>query len=534
MNAGVPSVTWLLMLCFCLSGCTLRAPSESAAGTPDVPQSPPGRPAVVSAGLLAAFEGTLGQIYTQVNPSVVNLRTLQRQTVVFPVVPEVPGYPFPQGPQEFVRQGSGSGFVWDMDGHIVTNNHVVEGADRISVTFYDDTIATAKVVGADPESDLAVVKVDVAPGLLRPVQLGDSTLVKVGQLAVTIGNPFGLQSTMTVGIISALGRVLPLDSDDPQEADYTIPDIIQTDAPINPGSSGGVLVNEAGRVIGVTSAIISPLGVSIGIGFAIPAVIVQKIIPSLIKTGTYKHAWLGLGGTSLTSDLAAAMGLPATQRGALVLEVVHGSPAAQAGVRGSDREITLEGEPVRLGGDVVVAIDALTVRSFDDLLTYLARSTEVGQTIALKLLRQDKEDTLKITLRARPASTAPRGRGRRGAVSGAWLGIVGQTMTPRIAQAMRLPGNQRGVLVDKVERGSPADQGGLKGNDKTVVLEGRRLAIGGDVIIAVEDKPVTQLQDLQMLVQRSEPGHVLKLTILRQGKRMQLQITLTERPAGRP
>jgi 2-alkenal reductase len=141
------------------------------------------------AGLLAAVEGTLGQIYAQVNPSVVNIRTVQRQTVVFPVVPEMPGYPFPQGPQEFIRQGSGSGFVWDTLGHIVTNNHVVEGADRITVTFYDDTIVSEKVVGTDPESDLAVVKVDVAAELLHPVQLGDSTQVKVGQLAVTIGNP---------------------------------------------------------------------------------------------------------------------------------------------------------------------------------------------------------------------------------------------------------------------------------------------------------------------------------------------------------
>lgn len=534
MNRRVPWATWLIMLFFCLSGCTLQTTAGQTAGTAEVLQGHTTRPAAPAIGLLAAFEGTLGQIYTQVNPSVVNLRTVQRQTVVFPVVPEVPGYPFPQGPQEFVRQGSGSGFVWDLDGHIVTNNHVVEGADRISVTFYDDTIVAAKVVGTDPESDLAVVKVEVVPSLLRPVQLGDSTMVKVGQLVVAIGNPFGLQSTMTVGIISALGRVLPVDSDDPQEADYTIPDIIQTDAPINPGSSGGVLVGESSRVIGVTSAIISPLGVSIGIGFAIPAVIVQKIVPNLIKTGTYKHAWLGISGTSLTSDLAAAMGLQATQRGALVLEVTTGSPAEQAGVRGSDREIILEGEPVRLGGDVVVAIDSLAVRSFDDLLTYLARSTEVGQTIALTILRQDKEETLKIPLRARPVSSAPRGRGRRGPAGGAWLGIVGQSLTPAVAQAMRLPASQRGVLVDKVERGGPADQGGLRGNDKTVVVDGRRLAVGGDVIIAAEEKPVTQLQDLQGLVQRSEPGQVLKLTVLRQGKRLQLRVTLTERPAGRP
>ena len=282
-------VPWGICLCvlalMSLSGYGSRMLSAPTVSNPEAASASTQRatPGAATPGLLSAFESTLGQIYTQVNPSVVNIRTVQRQTVIFPVVPEMPGYPFPQGPQEFVRQSSGSGFVWDTMGHIVTNNHVVEGADRITVTFHDDTIVSAKVVGTDPESDLAVVKVDVAAELLRPVQLGDSTQVKVGQLVVTIGNPFGLQSTMTVGIISAVGRVLPVDSDDPQEAEYTIPDIIQTDAPINPGSSGGVLVNEYGLVMGVTSAIISPLGVSIGIGFAIPSNLVQTVVQQIIQ-----------------------------------------------------------------------------------------------------------------------------------------------------------------------------------------------------------------------------------------------------------
>ncbi|MBM3223677.1 MAG: PDZ domain-containing protein [Candidatus Tectomicrobia bacterium] len=535
MIVRVPWVIGLLVLSLVsFLGCSSHTSSAPAPSTPEALSATAqrGLSGAAATGFMAAFQGTLGQIYTQVNPSVVNIRTVQRQTMVFPVVPEIPGYPFPQGPQEFVRQGSGSGFVWDALGHIVTNNHVVQGADRITVTFYDDTIVSAKIVGTDPESDLAVVKVDVAADLLRPAQLGDSTQVNVGELAITIGNPFGLQSTMTVGIISALGRVLPIDSDDPQEVEYTIPDIIQTDAPINPGSSGGVLVNNQGLIIGVTSAIISPLGVSIGIGFAIPAVIVQKVVPALIKTKTYKHPWLGVSGVSLTSDLAGAMGLPTVQRGALVVEVLAGSPAEQAGLRGSDRELVVDGEPARLGGDVVIAIDNRAVKTFDDLLAYLARATEVGQTVSLTILRQGKEETMRVTLNARPRSETPHGRASRG--SNAWLGIVGQTLTPQVAQAMRLSANQRGVLIEKVERGSPADQARLHGNDKTVFFEGRRVSVGGDVIVAFDDKPITQLQDLQTLMLRAQPGQAVTLTVLRHGKRIKVHVTLTERPAARP
>jgi S1-C subfamily serine protease len=228
------------------------------------------------------------------------------------------------------------------------------------------------------------------------------------------------------------------------------------------------------------------------------------------------------------------MGLKPTQRGALVTDVMPGSPAEQAGVRGSKREVLLDGEPVRLGGDVVVAIDARIVKTFDDLLTYLARATEVGQTVELTVLRQDDEDTLRVTLNARPRSDMPRSRVERAAVGGIWLGITGQTVTPKVAQAMHLPATQRGVMVEKVERGSPADQAGLRGTDKTIVVNGLRVPVGGDIVVAFDDKPVTQVQDLQTLVRRAQPGQTVKLTIVRQGKRMRLQVTLTERSGIRP
>ena len=175
-----------------------------------------------------------------------------------------------------------------------------------------------------------------------------------------------------------------------------------------------------------------------------------------------------------------------------------------------------------------------SVKTFDELLTYLARATEVGQTVALTVLRQDKEDTLQVTLNARTRPETPRSRAERGAVGGIWLGITGQTVTPKVAQAMRLPATQRGVLVDKVERGSPADQAGLRGTDKTIVVEGLRVPVGGDIIVAFDDKPVTQVQDLQTLIRHAQPGQTVKLTIVRQGKRMQLQVTLMERSAIRP
>jgi serine protease Do len=413
----IPLRQWLISITalffIALAGFSILVPWTS-----QLPTTPP-----ATAGLLAALEETLEHIYTQVNPSVVNVQVEQRQVVRSPVQSESQGFPArraptPQGPQERIRLGVGSGFVWDTAGHIVTNNHVVAGAERITVTLHDGTTVPAKVVGTDPDSDLAVAQVDLPANRLRPVQLADSMQVKVGQLTAAFGNPFGLQSTMTVGFVSALGRALPVEADNEHGPSYTITDILQTDAPLNPGNSGGVLVDDAGRVIGVTSAIMSPAGVSAGIGFAIPSAMVQKVVPVLIQTGHYEHPWLGMSGTSLTPELATAMGLKPAQRGVLVADVVPDGPADRAGLHGSDRQVTIDGERVHLGGDVIVALDGQPVKGSDDLVTALARRTEVGQTVSLTLLGHGQEHTVRVILAARPTSAAPRSRAESRTVGG--------------------------------------------------------------------------------------------------------------------
>jgi serine protease Do len=498
-------------------------------------------PTTSSAEVVAALEGTLEHIYDQVNSSVVNIRVVQTQEVTAPTFPEIPGSPFSeppttrQGPQEFFRQGAGSGFVWDKEGHIVTNNHVVADADKISVTFYDGTTVSGEVVGTDPDSDLAVVKVDVPADRLQPVQMADSTQVKIGQLAVAIGNPFALEGTMTVGFVSALGRLLPVESQDGLRPGYSIPDVIQTDAPINPGNSGGVLVDDQGQVIGVTSAIISPIGTSAGIGFAIPSAIVDKVVPVLIKSGHFEHPWLGVSGVSLNPDLADATKLSSDQRGALVMDVVPGGPADKAGLQGSDRQVTIDGQDVRVGGDVIVAIEGQAVKEFDDVVTYLVRATEVGQKVTLTVLRNDKEETIQVTLAARPESQANRQQEAGPEQSGgAWLGIAGQTVTPETAQAMDLPEDQQGVLVGQVQAGSPADQAGLRGSYEPVTINGQSLLIGGDVITAVDGQAVSRMEDLQGLIRQAEPGQEVTLTVLRDGQKLQVPVTLGERPGSTP
>jgi S1-C subfamily serine protease len=483
---------------------------------------------------LTDIEATLEQIYTQVSPSVVNIRVVQKQEVMFPTLPEIPGFPgfslpFPQGPQEYYSKGLGSGFVWDKEGHIVTNNHVVSGADRISVTFQDGTTEPGKVIGSDPDSDLAVVKVEMSADHLQPVQMADSTQVKVGRMAVAIGNPFGLQGTMTVGFVSALGRLLPTDSESAGGSTYSIPDVIQTDAPINPGNSGGVLVDRDGRVIGVTSAIMSSSGANAGIGFAIPSAIVQKVVPALIETGHYEHPWLGISGLSLNPDIARAMGLKPEQRGALVVDVIPGSPADKAGLHGSDRQVTIDGDRIRVGGNVITAIDGQAIKTFDDLVTYLARSTQIGQSVTLDVLSQGKEKQVKVTLVARPESQQKKKQAAESSTGQAWLGIWGMTVTTEIAQAMNLPSDQKGVLVEQVQQGSPADKAGLRGSYKPVTIGGQQVLVGGDIIIALNSEPVNQIEKLQSLIQKREPGDEVTLTVLRDGATIEIKATLGKR-----
>ncbi|MEJ2733123.1 MAG: trypsin-like peptidase domain-containing protein [Anaerolineae bacterium] len=358
---------------------------------------------LLAGDVLDVLQGTLGQIYAQVTPSVVNVQVTVQSSTRTSQMPSFPGMPsMPEG-ETPEQEGLGSGFVWDVDGHIVTNNHVVEDATEITVTFYDGTTVPAEVVGTDVNSDLAVIQVDVPADELHPVEVADSAEITVGRLAVAIGNPYGLEGTMTVGFISALGRSLAVDAYS-TTASYTIPDIIQTDAPINPGNSGGVLVDDEGRLIGVPTAIESATGSNSGIGFAVPSTIVQKVVPALIDEGAVEYSWLGITGTSLTADLAEAMGLDRDQRGALVIDVTGGGPAERAGLHGSDRRVDLDGEQVEVGGDVIVAIDNHLVSDFDDLVSYLVGRTRVGDEVTLTLLRDGKEQAIEVTLASRPAA----------------------------------------------------------------------------------------------------------------------------------
>jgi serine protease Do len=524
-----------------LSSCGLPALPAAQAAAQEAPTAAPTAAPMVapsgnSVGAVAALEGVLEQVYTRVNPSVVNIQVNQAAATGSPAIPDVPGSPFqfpaPQGPQ--AQQALGSGFVWDTEGHIVTNNHVVDGADRIRVTFSDGTTVPATLVGADPDSDLAVVQVDLPADQLQPVQVADSTQVKVGELVVAIGNPFGLEGTMTLGIVSALGRSLPAESVMTQGPSYTIPDVIQTDAPINPGNSGGVLVDDTGRVIGVTAAIESPVRANAGVGFAIPSAIVQKVVPALIEDGQYAHPYIGISGTSLTPELAGAMDLEANQRGVLVVDVTSGSPAEAAGLRGSDNQVDIEGQQVNVGGDVIVAVDGQRVNEFDDLVTYLARHTEVGQTITLTILRDGKEQTVDLTLAARPQSETVQAQPQRQATSGAYLGIIGLTVTPAIAEEMNLSTDQEGVLVQEVQQDSAADQAELRGSDQPVTVDGQEILVGGDIIVALDDQPVTSIENLRAALQQYEPGQQATLTLLRDSSEIKVDVTLGELPTTRP
>lgn len=514
----------LLALTAC-GGLSLSSVSPAIGQTP-TPTEAASAPATspISGDLLAAYQGTLENIYAEVNSSVVNIRVVQKVDAANLEMSQIPGFPFfslPQGnqPEQQYQSALGSGFVWDEQGHIVTNNHVVNGADKIEVTFNDGTIVPATLVGADPDSDLAVLKVDAPAGELRPVQMGDSNAVKVGELAIAIGNPFGLEGTMTTGIVSAVGRSLPADDNSVQS--YTIPDVIQTDAPINPGNSGGVLLDVEGKVLGVTSAIESPVRANAGIGFAIPSAIVKNVVPALIKDGKYVHSWLGISGTTLVPDLAKAMNLKESQRGALVEEVLPNSPAEKAGLRGSNQETTIDGNTVKVGGDVITAIDNQSVVEMDDLIAYLARSTKVDQRITLTILRDGKQETLDVTLAARP-STEQRASADR--TRGVTLGILGATMDEAIAKEMNLPNGQQGVLVEQVMANSLAEKVGLRGGNKTVVLNGQRIRVGGDVITAVNGQPIASIEELKASLAQLLSDQELTLSILRDGSDLEITI----------
>ena len=540
LSISVLAVIAMLILTACggvgLSGINLSptqsAPNPPAVSAPTQTSPLPAQPAAPSGAagdLLSAYQGTLENIYTTVSPSVANIRVVEQVAASSSDSNSIPGFPFfglPQGqdqqPQQQFQSALGSGFVWDQQGHIVTNNHVVSGANKIEVTFSDGTTVPATLVGADPDSDLAVIKVDVSADKLHPVQLADSKSIQVGQLAIAIGNPFGLEGSMTTGIISAVGRSLLADETSAQS--YTIPDIIQTDAPINPGNSGGILINVQGQVLGVTSAIESPVRANAGVGFAIPSAIVNNVVPALIKDGKYVHSWLGISGTTLTPDLAKAMGLDLSQRGALVEEVLPNSPAEKAGLHASNNQTTIDGQLVNVGGDVITAIDNQPILQMDDLIAYLAGSTKVNQKITLTILRDGKQQNLDVTLAARPSAEEQANANPQAPTQGIHLGIQGLTVDSSIAQAMNLPDGTQGVLVEGVQPGSLAATAGLKAGSKTVTINGQDILVGGDIITGVNGQSVASIDELRAGLEQLPSDHPLTLTVLRDGKERQVEV----------
>ena len=291
--------------------------------------------------------------------------------------------------------GIGSGFVFDKDGHIITNAHVVTNATKIVITFLDGREYNAEIVGNDVYTDIAVIKVDSDLASLHPLVIGDSSSLKVGETITAIGNPFGLSGSMTSGIVSQLERLLP------SESGFSIPDIIQTDAAINPGNSGGPLLNMHGEVVGINTAIQSATGEFTGVGFSIPSQTVSKIVPMLIEEGEYKHPWVGISGRDIDPDLAKALNLKEAV-GFLIITVVDDSPAHKAGLIGSNQTIEIDGITHTIGGDIIVAVDGIEVRKIDDILIHLQRAKSVGDEMVLEILRDGRTTEITIVLQERP------------------------------------------------------------------------------------------------------------------------------------
>ena len=294
--------------------------------------------------------------------------------------------------------GIGSGFVFDKRGHIVTNAHVVSDATKIVVTLTDGMEYNAELTGMDPFTDIAVIRIDADPSTLHPMVLGDSSNLRVGEQVAAIGNPFGLSGSMTAGIVSQIGRLIPA-----HESGFSIPEAIQTDAAINPGNSGGPLLNMWGGVVGINTAIQSGTGQFAGVGFAVPSQTVAKIVPSLIRDGEYRHPWLGVTGQNIDPDLARLLNLTDTL-GFLIVDVVPDSPASEAGLRGTTQVISSDGADYLVGGDIVRSIDGVEVRKIDDILIHLQRNKAVGDQAVLEILRDGSILEITVSLGERPSS----------------------------------------------------------------------------------------------------------------------------------
>jgi len=291
----------------------------------------------------------------------------------------------------------GSGIVYDLTGHIITNNHVVKNATKITVTFHKGESYSAKIVGTDPFADLAVIKVNADSSVLHPLTLGDSSKLRIGEPVAAIGSPFGLSGSVTSGIVSQVGRLL----ETPDTASFSIPDVIQTDTAINPGNSGGPLLDMQDKVIGINTAIQSGTGEFAGIGFAIPSNTIKKIVPALIQFGHFKHPWIGISGISIDPDLSDILGLPVSS-GFMIQNVVMEGPAGRAGLHGYTNTTTVDGIKYKVGGDIITGIDNNQVRKLEDILNYLQEEKSVGDKITLKIIRNGHTSNFGLILEERP------------------------------------------------------------------------------------------------------------------------------------
>jgi S1-C subfamily serine protease len=369
------------------AGLAVTAPRAvpTAVAVQVITATPP--PATVEAS--NPLEAQVIAVYENVSPAVVNITNR--------------GYVYDFFMQAVPQEGSGSGFVYDQAGHIVTNYHVIENAEELSVTLANGKVYDAKIIGVDPTNDLAVIGLNANVDLPDPIVLGDSGNLRVGQFVVAIGNPFGLERTLTTGVISALGRVIQSPEDN-----RFIGEAIQTDASINPGNSGGPLLDLKGRVIGVNSQIISPSQASAGIGFAVSANTVRRVVPELIARGYYPHPWLGATMLTLTPANVnvfrdGGMQVP-VEAGLLVSEVTPRGPADEAGIRGGDRAMRVGRYQLLLGGDIITAINGKPVGDFQELTVYLETQTKVGDSVQVTIVRDGQEQTLAVTLGEQPRS----------------------------------------------------------------------------------------------------------------------------------
>jgi S1-C subfamily serine protease len=378
---SIPTRFLILLLLFLAVSCSqLPGPTAEpeATSTPIIIVATPTPLPDAAMAPIDLEEQLITNLYERVSPAVVHI-TAQVITMNFFFGPT---------PSE----GTGSGFVIDSEGHIVTNYHVIKDASSLEITFSDGTTTSAEVVGSDPYSDLALLMPDSLPTTVDPVLLGSSSDLRVGQRAIAIGNPFGLDRTLTTGVISALGRPL-------QEAqDQYIFNVIQTDAAINPGNSGGPLLDSRGRVVGVNTAIQQQ---GEGIGFAVPVDTVKRVINALMEKGSYLHPWLGLLGYSVTPNLAQSLGLP-VEMGVMVAQLYRGSPAASAGIRGANQQAIVGNQRVLTGGDIITAINEQPIDDWLSYLEFIELNTAVGDMVTLTLLRDGQQITVDVTVGSQP------------------------------------------------------------------------------------------------------------------------------------